>query len=80
MILYVIVGVISYYTSIRCFVSFYKGGSQKTWTRPDNDALMRLVFGGKHVIRINNLKGGILWLISATICTVLFIRELKDLN
>jgi hypothetical protein len=75
MILYVTVGLISYYTSIRCFVSAYKGGSQKTWTRPDNDALIGLVFGGRHVSRINNLKGGILWLISATICTVLLIRK-----
>ena len=76
MIIYILVGLISYYSSVNCFIALFKNDTQKTWTAPDNDALVRLIFGGKHVSKINNLKGGIIWLISAIICTVLFFREL----
>ena len=74
MIIYILVGLISYCTSINCFISFYSNKSQKTWTTPENDVLVRLLFGGKNISRINNLKGGFIWLIGALVCTVLFFR------
>jgi hypothetical protein len=76
MIIYALVGLISYYGSIDCFIAFFKNGTQKTWTTPDTDILIRWIFGKKHVSKINNLIGGIFWLICGNICTVLFFREL----
>ncbi len=77
MIVYLLVGLISYYSSLSCFISLSKNGNQKTWTSPENDTLIRILFGRNNVSKINNLKGGIIWLISAIICTVLFFRGLQ---
>lgn len=46
-IIYALVSSISYYTSVKCFIALYRNGSQAIGTMPDDDALVKLLFGQK---------------------------------
>jgi hypothetical protein len=78
MILLCLTALISFYTSTICFIALFRSGSQKTGTAPDNDVLIRFIFGEKYVTSINNLKGGIIWLLGGVVCTVLILRKLNN--
>lgn len=74
-IVYILAGAMCYYTSIRCFLALRRNSQQATFTMPDNDALMKLLFGARNVPRVNNFIGVFIWLIGGIICTVVLYTE-----
>lgn len=71
---YIVLAGYLFWHSIICFLAFFRNGSQKTFTMPDNDILMGLIFGKRNISRVNNFKGAVITLIVAVGMTILLIR------
>jgi hypothetical protein len=74
---YVVVGLVSFWTSFLCIRALLTNAPQKTGTMPDNDILIKLLFGKSNVPMVNNAKGAILWFIGGIICLVLLLRAIN---
>jgi len=71
---YIVLAGYLYWHSIICFLAFFRNGSQKTFTMPDNDILMGLIFGKRNISRVNNFKGAVITLVIAVGMTILIIK------
>ncbi|NIJ54688.1 hypothetical protein FHS68_003870 [Dyadobacter arcticus] len=56
------------------FFAIFRSQSQKTFSMPDIDILLRLIFGKGNIVRANNFKGAVIALIVAVGITILLIR------
>lgn len=77
LVIYVVVGLVSFWVSFICIMALLTNGVQKSGTMPDNDKLIKLLFGRRNVPTVNNAKGAVIWFISGIICLVLLLRAIN---